>query len=198
MFSHLSGTILTIEDGKVDLIANGTGLGFEILVPARTLTNVSVGEVTSLFIHHHITDVSEVLFGFETREEKTLFRKLLKVSGVGGKTALAMLSLGTRLLIQAIDEGDEKFLSSLPGIGKKMALKIIVELKHKVSIDDITESNVQMFQGNISNKKDVEITDSLLSMGYDRKAVDRIVEAIPDTLIGLQDRMVYCIKSLAK
>lgn len=195
MFSHLSGAILTIEDGKVDLIAAGTGLGFEILVPVRTLANVSVGEVTNLFIHHHITDVSEVLFGFETREEKALFRKLLKISGVGGKTALAMLSMGTRLLIQAIDEGDEKFLSSLPGIGKKMALKIIVELKHKVSIDDITE---QTPQTPLRKPGNTEITDSLLSMGYDRKAVDRIVEAIPDTLIGLQDRMVYCIKSLAK
>lgn len=195
MFSHLSGAILTIEDGKVDLIANGTGLGFEILVPVRTLANITIGEVVSLFIHHHITDVSEVLFGFETREEKALFRKLLKVSGVGGKTALAMLSMGTRLLIQAIDEGDEKFLSSLPGIGKKMALKIIVELKHKVSIDDITEQGPQ---APLRKPGNVEITDSLLSMGYDRKAVDRIVEAIPDTFIGLQDRMVYCIKSLAK
>ncbi len=176
----------------------GTGLGFEILVPVRTLANVSVGKEQSFYIYHHITDVSEVLFGFETREEKALFRKLLKVSGVGGKTALAMLSLGTHLLIKAIDEGDEKFLSSLPGIGKKMALKIIVELKHKVSIDDITETNVEAFLRNASTKKDVEITDSLLSMGYDRKVVDRIVESIPDTLVGLQDRMVYCIKSLAK
>lgn len=195
MFSHLSGAILTIEDGKVDLIANGTGLGFEILVPVRTCANVTIGEVTSLFIHHHITDVSEVLFGFETREEKALFRKLLKVSGVGGKTALAMLSLGTHLLIQAIDEGDEKFLSSLPGIGKKMALKIIVELKHKVSIDDITE---QAPQTPLRKPGNVEITDTLLSMGYDRKTVDRVVDSIPDSLSGLQDRMVYCIKNLSK
>ena len=195
MFSYLSGTIFTIEEWKVDLIATGTGLGFEILVPVRTLTNVSVGEVTSFYIHHHITDVSEVLFGFESREEKALFKKLLKISGVGGKTALAMLSLGTNLLIKAIDEWDEKFLSSLPGIGKKMALKIIVELKHKVSIDDITEQTAQV---PLRKPGNVEITDSLLSMGYDRKAVDRIVEAIPDTLLGLQDRMVYCIKMLAR
>jgi Holliday junction DNA helicase RuvA len=173
----------------------GTGLGFEILVPVRTLANVTIGKEQSFYIHHHITDVSEVLFGFETREEKALFRKLLKVSGVGGKTALAMLSLGTHLLIKAIDEGDEKFLSSLPGIGKKMALKIIVELKHKVSIDDITE---QTPQTPLRKPGNVEITDTLLSMGYDRKAVDKIVESIPDTLTGLQDRMVYCIKNLAK
>ena len=117
--------------------------------------------MTSFYIHHHITDVSEVLFGFETREEKALFKKLLKISGVGGKTALAMLSLGTHLLVKAIDEGDEKFLSSLPGIGKKMALKIIVELKHKVSIDDITE---QTPQTPLRRPGNVEITDTLLGM----------------------------------
>lgn len=195
MFSHFSGTILTVEDGKVDLVVTGTGLGFEILVPARTLANVSIGKEQSFYIHHHITDVSEVLFGFETSEEKALFRKLLKVSGVGGKSALAMLSLGTHLLIRAIDEGDEKFLSSLPGIGKKMALKIIVELKHKVSVDDITE---QVPQISLRKPGNVEITDTLLSMGYDRKAVEKIVDAIPDTLLGLQDRMVYCIKMLAR
>lgn len=156
---------------------------------------MTVGKEQSFYIHHHITDVSEVLFGFETREEKALFRKLLKVSGVGGKTALAMLSMGTNLLIKAIDEGDEKFLSSLPGIGKKMALKIIVELKHKVSIDDITEQSPQV---PLKKPGNVEITDSLLSMGYDRKSVERVVETIPDTLPFLQDRMVYCIKMLAK
>jgi len=195
MFSHLSGTILTIEEGKVDLIVTGTGLGFEILVPIRTLANVTMGEVKEFYIHHHITDVSEVLFGFETREEKALFRKLLKVSGVGGKTALAMLSLGTHLLIKAIDDWDEKFLSSLPGIGKKMALKIIVELKHKVSIDDITE---QTPQTPLRKPWNIEIIETLVSMGYDRKAVDKVVESIPDNLLGLQDRMVYCIKNLAR
>lgn len=179
----------------MDIIITGTGLGFEVLVPIRTFANVTVGKEQSFYVHHHITDVSEVLFGFETREEKALFRKLLKVSGVGGKTALAMLSMGTSLLIKAIDEGDEKFLSSLPGIGKKMALKIIVELKHKVSIDDITEQSSQV---PLKKPGNVEITDSLLSMGYDRKSVERVVETIPDTLPFLQDRMVYCIKSLAK
>lgn len=179
----------------MDLVITGTGLGFEILVPVRTLASIAIGKEQSFFIHHHITDVSEVLFGFETREEKALFRKLLKVSGVGGKSALAMLSLGTHLLINAIDEGDEKFLSSLPGIGKKMALKIIVELKHKVSVDDITE---QVLQAPLRKPGNVEISDTLLSMGYDRKAVEKIVEAIPDELLGLQDRMVYCIKSLAR
>lgn len=195
MFSHLSGTILTIEEGKIDLLIHNTGLGMEIFVPIRTLANVTVGWSGSFHIHHHITDVSEVLFGFETREEKLLFKKLLKVSGVGGKTAIAMLSLGIHPLIQAIEEWDEKFLSSLPGIGKKMALKIIVELKNQVSVDDITDSTQQV---RLAKSGNIEITDALIGMGYDRKAVEKVVNAIPDSLSWLQDRMVYCIKTLAR
>lgn len=145
-------------------------------------------------MYHHITDVSETLFGFETMEEKRLFKKLLKVSGVGGKTAIAMLSLGIGQLVRAIDEGDEKFLSSLPGIGKKMALKVIVELKNQVSIDDITESTPQII---LTKSGNTEITDALIGMGYDRRSVEKVVDTIPDELISLQDRMVYCIKTLA-
>jgi len=194
MFSYLSGTILSIDDGKITLLVEGTGLGMELLVPVRTLGSVTIGWVVSFFVYHHITDVSETLFGFETMEEKRLFKKLLKVSGVGGKTAIAMLSLGIGQLIRAIDEGDEKFLSSLPGIGKKMALKIIVELKNQVSIDDITESTQQV---PLTKSGNTEITDTLIGMGYDRRSVEKIVDMIPDELVGLQDRMVYCIKALA-
>lgn len=194
MFSYLSGTILSIDDGKITLLIEGTGLGMELLVPVRTLGSVAIGWVASFFVYHHITDVSETLFGFETMEEKRLFKKLLKVSGVGGKTAIAMLSLGIGQLIRAIDEGDEKFLSSLPGIGKKMALKVIVELKNQVSIDDITESTPQIA---LTKSGNTEITDALIGMWYDRKTVEKIVETIPDELISLQDRMVYCIKTLA-
>ena len=104
MFSHLHGTILGVEDGKIDLLVANTGLGLEILVPVRTLANVSAGEERKFLIHHHITEVSEVLFGFETSEEKKIFRKLLKVSGIGGKTALPLLSLGVRPLVEAIEK----------------------------------------------------------------------------------------------
>ena len=104
MFSHLHGTILDISEGKVDLLVANTGLGLEIMVPMRTLASVTVGEERRFLIHHHITEVSEVLFGFETREEKALFRQLLKISGIGGKTALPLLSLGTRPLIEAINK----------------------------------------------------------------------------------------------
>jgi holliday junction DNA helicase RuvA len=83
----------------------------------------------SVWIHHHRTEVSESLFGFDSFDERALFRELNKVNGVGGKTALALLGLGREELIKAIQFEDDKLLSSVPGIGKKTAQKIIVDLK---------------------------------------------------------------------
>ena len=198
MFSQLHGTILSIEDGKIDLLVHNTGLGLEILIPIRTLAHATIGEERKFFIHHHITEASEVLFGFESREEKAMFRQLLKVSGIGGKTALPLLSLGIRPLVEAIQSSDEKFLSSIPGIGKKMALKIILELKNQVSIEDISGSSVGVPQYPASTDVNSDITDALITMGYDRKVVEKVTATIPSTLSGLQDRMVYCIKMLAR
>lgn len=127
-----------------------------------------------------------------------MFRRLLKVSGIGGKTALPLLSLGVRPLIEAIEKEDEKFLSSIPGIGKKMALKIILELKGQVSLGDIAGSSGEMLQCNTSTNQNTDVIDALITMGYDRKIVEKIVAAMPTEITELQDRMIYCIKMLAK
>ncbi len=93
---------------------SGTGLGFDILVSPSVLGNLSQDKKISLWIHHHKTDVSELLFGFISIDERHLFRDLNKVNGIGGKTALALLGLGKDTLIQAIQMEDDKLLSSVP------------------------------------------------------------------------------------
>lgn len=83
MLSYLRGPIVHIEDAKLTITPEGVGIGYEVLCPISALTSVGLGEVVELFLHHHITDVSQVLFGFPTVEERVFFRKLLKVDGVG-------------------------------------------------------------------------------------------------------------------
>jgi Holliday junction DNA helicase RuvA len=114
------------------ILVQGTGLGFDVLVSPAVLSNIDKNSKISLWIHHHKTDVSEVLFGFISTEERKLFRDLNKVNGIGGKTALALLGLGEETLIRAIHMEDDKLLSSVPGIGKKTAQKIIVDLKGSI------------------------------------------------------------------
>ena len=104
MFAYIRGSVIHLEESRLVILPEGMGLGLEVLVDALTLSKARIGESLELHLHHHITDVSEVLFGFGSIEEKLLFRKLLKVDGVGGKTALSLLNLGKSILIRAIEE----------------------------------------------------------------------------------------------
>lgn len=136
------------------------GVGFEVLVTSITLAHARIGEDKELFIHHHITDVSEALFGFESLDEKAVFRKLLKVNGVGGKTALSLLSIGMIPLVKAIESGDEKVLGSVSGIGKKTALKIIVELKKEISSEELMAD--ERAQPKLAPQSHMEILETLV------------------------------------
>ena len=141
MYSFIRGTVLSLEDGKMSLLVENTGLGLEVLPTPLLLSHASYGEVVEAHVHHHVTDVSEALFAFASLEEKRFFRKLLKVDGVGGKTALSLLGLGIPMLALAIQSGDEKVLSGVSGVGKKTALKVIVELKSEVSGSELVSGN---------------------------------------------------------
>lgn len=194
MFSHITGTILSIEDGKISVLIDGIGLGLEIFVSPITLAQCRVNEKISLSLHHHITEVSQALFGFQSREEKEVFRSLNRISGIGGKTAINILGLGIHTLLSAINDWDEKLLSSVSGVGKKMALKIILELKNKVNIEDL---NISEDAPRLAPAHTREITDALIGMGYDKKRVEEIVKTLPEELITLQEKTIYCIRRLS-
>lgn len=110
--------------------------------------------------------MSEVLFGFIDRDERTLFRDLLKVNGVGGKTALSLLGLGRDTLIQAIHLEDDKLISSVPGIGKKTAQKIIVDLKGSIDFSKKSATDTR------KHLSDTTLISSLVQMGYDKARVE--------------------------
>ena len=152
---------------------------------------VKVGTPSSLWIHHHRTDVSESLYGFESSEERSLFRELNRVNGVGGKTALALLGLGGEKLMQAIQLEDDKLLSSVPGIGKKTAQKIIVDLKGSINFGKRTE--VKGTKNAVQST--MNVISSLVQMGYDKLRVEEIIETI-DTSLGIEDMVREAIKKL--
>ncbi len=193
MFWYIEGDILMIDGITLTVRVTGTGLGFDILVSPSVLANLNQKEKISLWIHHHITDVSELLFGFTTQEERSLFRSLNKVSGIGGKTALALLGLGEETLILAIQMEDDKLLSSVPGIGKKTAQKIIVDLKG--SIDFSKKSATP--ESKIQNQSDILLISSLVSMGYDKARVEATIGDI-DKNGTMESRTIEAIRQLAK
>lgn len=193
MFWYIEWDILAIDGITLTVQVSGTGLGFDILVSPSVLGNLSQDKKISLWIHHHKTDVSELLFGFISIDERHLFRDLNKVNGIGGKTALALLGLGKDTLIQAIQMEDDKLLSSVPWIGKKTAQKIIVDLKW--SIDFSKKSTTP--ENKTQNTSDITLISSLVSMWYDKVRVETIIADI-DTTLSLESRTIEAIRRLAK
>lgn len=193
MLWYIEWDILAIDGITLTVKASGTGIGYDILVSPSVLGNIPFDKKTSLWIHHHKTDVSELLFGFISVDERRLFRDLNKVNGIGGRTALALLWLGGDVLVRAIQMEDDKLLSSVPWIGKKTAQKIIVDLKW--SIDFSKKSNPP--EQKIQNNNDTILISSLVSMGYDKNRVEAIIGEI-ETNLPLEIRTIEAIRSLAK
>lgn len=193
MFWYIEWDILAIDGITLTIKVNGTGLGFDILVSPSVLNIISFDKKLSLWIHHHKTDVSELLFWFTSTEERRLFRDLNKVNGIGGRTALALLGLGEEALVRAIQLEDDKLLSSVPWIGKKTAQKIIVDLKWSIDFSKKSTTPKQKIQ----NNNDTVLISSLVSMWYDKNRVEAIIQEIEPHL-SLEIRTVEAIRSLAK
>jgi holliday junction DNA helicase RuvA len=192
MYWYIAGSILAIDGITVTLLATGTGIGFDILVSPTVISGIHGRDSLELWIHHHITDAGQALFGFSSQSERGLFRQLLKVNGIGGKSALALLGLGEDNLARAIQFEDDTLLSSVPGIGKKTAQKIIVDLKGSI---DLTKKTTT--EKTPKNTTDITLITSLIGMGYDKARVEEVVGDI-DTALSIEIRTVEAIRRLAK
>lgn len=137
MYSYISGTLADMQDGWV--VVDNHGIGYEIGVSSATLAAMpGMGKPVKLYIYHNLKEDEEALFGFATQAEKSMFCKLVSVSGVGPKLALSVLSgISVQSLSTCILTGDVKSLSKVKGIGKKTAERIVLELKENVGEDSM-------------------------------------------------------------
>lgn len=167
MIGFLTGNILSSNNSS--LILDVHGVGYRVVCPLPVLVSVTKGEPLSLFVYTHVREDQLTLFGFKDELELFLFEKLTSVSGIGPKGALAMLSVHSpSSLASAIEQSDVEALSHTPGIGKRTAEKIIIELKgkllHLVGKDlDETASEVRL---------------ALESLGYSSKEIHTILQNI--------------------
>ena len=137
MYSYIIGTIADMQEGKV--VLDNHGIGYELNVSSFTLSKAgTVGKQIKLFTHLGVSDDAMRLYGFISEEERTMFLKLITVSGIGPKVALQILSgMDVRTLALAIVNSDAKSLARIKGIGKKTAERVIVELKERVEADAV-------------------------------------------------------------
>lgn len=195
MYSYIKWKVLSQEENRLSVLIDGIWLWLEVLVSPITFSKSRIGDEIELLIHHHITEVSQTLFGFENSLEKKVFKNLIKIDWIGWKAAINILGIWVNTLAKAIEENDDNMLTTIPWIGKKTALKIILEMKSEVSSWDLFEKDSRI---ELMAPRNKEIMESLIAMWYDKKKVEEIVKSIPQNIEDLKEKMVYAIKMLSK
>jgi holliday junction DNA helicase RuvA len=179
LIAHLRGKLLSKKASHV--VIEAAGVGYGVSIPVSTFYDLGdVGSDTALHIYTHIREDALALFGFRTEQEKSLFEKLIGVSGVGPKLAITILSgLETGDLIQAIQKSNVERLVHIPGVGKKTAERLIVDLKDKLAklvLEETSgrEKSVAPAEGGVED----DVLSALVNLGYARPAAEN---ALKDT-----------------
>ncbi len=178
MITLLDGTLEEKHPTHVVLMCGP--VGYEVHVPLSTYERLPMpGQTCRLWIHHHIWPDGQALFGFATEDERRMFRLLLEVTGIGPKTALSALSgLSVRELVAAIVEGNVRRLSSISGIGKKTAERIVVELRDRIGRGEAMAAIAGAGTA-APNPKIVDAVQALVSLGYKLAEAQKMVADIP-------------------
>lgn len=184
MITFLEGILVEKQPGRA--VLNVGGVGYEVLIPLSSFERLPPeGAACKVLTYHHVREDAQELFGFATEAERRLFLMLYSVNGVGPKTALGVLGgLAVREIKAAIAEGDVKRLSSVKGLGRKTAEKIIVELKDKLSDGEVLEA---VAGGDPTSPEEMRTRDAvlaLISLGY--KQADAL-KMIKDVLPKISD-----------
>lgn len=192
MIGRIAGTL--IEKNPPQLLVDCAGVGYEIDVPMSTFYNLpALGDRVVLLTHLAIREDAHVLFGFGTAEERFTFRQLIKISGVGARTALSILSgMSVADLAQAITLQEAGRLTRVPGIGKKTAERLLLELKGKLGAD-LGASGAAAMAGDHSG----DVLNALLALGYSDKEALLAMKSVPAGS-GVSEGIKLALKALSK
>ncbi len=188
-----------IKDKKPSLVLlEVNGVGYEVHIPLSTSFQLpNNGESTFILTHLVIRDDQHTLYGFATEEERKLFRTLIKISGVGAKMALTILSgINVNGFVQSVINEDVDTLVHLPGIGKKTAERLIVEMKDK--IQDVTDSPELQGSTASDNNMLLEARNALVNLGYKSSEARKILDKIDTTGLEVEELLRQALKSLNK
>ncbi len=191
MIASIKGIVDAL--GQDFIIVNVNGVGFRITVPTSVLSQSGVtGRDIKLYTHLHVREDDLSLYGFDTADGLRLFELLLTVSGLGPRTAIGLLSaMNSEELTMSIAAGSTEMLTSVPGIGKKTAERLILELRDKVGGVMISSTTGQMAQEN------ADVVAALASLGYTVGEASRAVAALPaGKKLSLEDKIKLALQSL--
>ena len=182
MISYIKGTLEDMSPGMV--VVDNQGIGYQMMVPMRGEAFPKIGQEIKIYTHMHVREDDVSLFGFLSKEEKEAFELLIGVNGIGPKVGLSVLStLSVYELKMAVISEDVKTISKTPGLGPKGAKKLILELKDKLSFEDLEEDGVgaEIFDTSADSSDSVMITiEGLVSLGYSKSEAAIAVNKVED------------------
>jgi Holliday junction DNA helicase RuvA len=190
MIGRMTGTLA--EKSPPHLLIDVNGIGYEVDVPMSSFYNLpAIGERVTLLTHFVVREDAHVLFGFLTHDERSTFRLLVKISGVGPRTALAILSgLSVTELAQAVSLQESGRLVKVPGIGKKTAERLLLELKGKLG-------DALSAPASISAGVQTDILQALLALGYNDREATAALKALPAD-VPVSEGIKLALRALAK
>ncbi|MEY3200962.1 MAG: Holliday junction branch migration protein RuvA [Pseudomonadota bacterium] len=191
MIGRISGTLL--EKNPPQIIVDVQGVGYEIEVPMSTFYNLpALAERVSLHTHLVVREDAHLLFGFGTEDERATFRQLVKISGIGARTALAVLSgLSVNELAQAVARQESGRLVKVPGIGKKTAERLLLELR-----DKLPKASASGMAAAPADAGD-DILNALIALGYNDKEARAALKLLPAE-VGVSEGIRLALKHLSK
>ncbi|MEJ8776358.1 Holliday junction branch migration protein RuvA [Pseudogracilibacillus sp. ICA-222130] len=188
MIAYIKGQLAFILDESI--IVDVGGIGYEIVCPNPFIYQNSLQKELFIFTYHHVREDNQTLYGFKDEEEKYLFTKLISVSGIGPRSAVAILgNADVNEFITAIEQEDEKYLTKFPGVGKKTARQIILDLKGKLtavfSMEETTTTVSPTSSAHISEAK-----EALKALGYTDKEINHVMSQLKKENITETDELI--------
>ena len=192
MIGRIQGRLL--EKNPPQILVDVHGVGYEIDVPMSSFYNLpEVGGEVTLLTHFVVREDAQLLYGFLTAREREVFRLLIRISGIGARTALSILSgMSVDMLAQAISAQDTAMLTRVPGIGKKTAERLVLELKGKVGAD-----LTGVVLGAASNDARSDVVSALVALGYSEREALAAAKRLPED-ISVSDGIREALKSMTK
>jgi holliday junction DNA helicase RuvA len=202
LFEFIKGTVEYV--GPEYIVVENNGIGYQIVTPNPFIYSKDSGKEVRIFTYHYVRQDMMALYGFRSREEKALFTKLLNVSGIGPKGALAILASGEpEQVVQAIENENESFLVKFPGVGKKTARQMILDLKGKL-YDLIPDSVPNLFTSDDQNRQagySAEFEEAVLALkalGYSEKEINKIAPELKEEKLTTDQYIKKALQKLLK
>ena len=184
MIAHLKGQVLKKTDKGI--ILDTGNIGYFVHLTKNLISEINETTTINFFIHTHVKDDAQDLYGFATFEDLEFFKQLISINGIGPKVALEILNVEPSKMKSAIISEDEAFICQIPGIGKKTAKRLILELKEKLK-------GTKYEAG--SHKTHAEALDALIKLGYQRHEVRKILSNVPPKITETEEIITYFLKN---